>query len=371
MAKALQPAVTAGEIFFELDRFELGDGDRLELSGRWFGVRGRRFVRPSLAVISEDGPLRALADLEHKPWAAEDGQAWEAAFPWRDHAEMLEAELSVAPDITIKLPVPGEEVGGAQRLTVSATGRGRKPRPATEGAGPAPAQRRSRRSPRSAQGDGELDRVRAELKGAREEVDRLRAEQEGTRQELDRLRAELEGSQLAAAQSSNEAAAAGVELAAAQQQRHTAVGGMQAAIEARDAAARARDALVAERDRERRERERLGAELDRSEQSVQWLSSELEQARGAVRHAMREHREVAESRDAALGERDALLQTQEQLAQERDEAVASRGAALVMRNASRAMSRHHHRHAGWVQRGLAIVVLIGAAFALLIVLHVL
>ena len=76
MAKALQPAVKAGEIFFELDRFELGEGDRLELSGRWFGVRGRRFVRPTLAQISEVGPARALADHEHKPWAAEDGEWW-------------------------------------------------------------------------------------------------------------------------------------------------------------------------------------------------------------------------------------------------------------------------------------------------------
>ena len=41
-----------------------------------------------------------------------------------------------------------------------------------------------------------------------------------------------------------------------------------------------------------------------------------------------------------------------------------------MRNASRALP-NHERDAGWLQRGGAIVVLVGAVFALLIVLHVL
>ena len=49
MAEALKPVPTGtGSIFFELDRFEFTDGDRIALSGRWFGVRGRRFVRPTL-----------------------------------------------------------------------------------------------------------------------------------------------------------------------------------------------------------------------------------------------------------------------------------------------------------------------------------
>ena len=35
---------------FELDRFQWAGEDRLEVEGRWFGVRGRRFVRPVLTV---------------------------------------------------------------------------------------------------------------------------------------------------------------------------------------------------------------------------------------------------------------------------------------------------------------------------------
>ena len=63
------------------------------------------------------------ADLEHKPWAPEEGQLWMAAFSCTfEDATSLEAELNVAPDITITLPPPGQAAGGAKR--------GRRERPA-------------------------------------------------------------------------------------------------------------------------------------------------------------------------------------------------------------------------------------------------
>jgi hypothetical protein len=365
MAKALQPAVTAGEIFFELDRFELGDGDRLELSGRWFGVRGRRFVRPSLALIAESGRSRALADLEHKPWAPEDGQAWEAAFPWYPDTDVLEAELSVSPDITIRLPAPSAALDSAQRLeviprddhpTVRPLIRGRDDKPAeneTESPAPKPRQRRAAKPP---DGKAELDALRAELSAVRSE--------------LEQVRSELEAALAAGAESANAAATAGMELAAAQERRDAAVSGLQAAIEARDAANRARDQAGAERDRERDAREQLAAERDRSEETARRVGAELDQAQAALEQAVRERQEATQARDRAIGERDALVQSGARLAHERDEAIASRGAAMVMRNATRALPGHDH-HAGWVQRGGAIVVLIGAVFALLAVLHVL
>ena len=99
-------------IFFELDQFELAGEDRLELRGRWFGVRGRRFVRPTLMLNAAGERRRALADLEHKPWSAEDGELWEAAFPCGvDGKEVAEVELAVAPDIAIPLPAPSESQG--------------------------------------------------------------------------------------------------------------------------------------------------------------------------------------------------------------------------------------------------------------------
>jgi hypothetical protein len=68
-------------------------------------VRGRRFVRPTLVWYEADGAEhQALADLEDKPWAADDGRAWRAVFltdPSLDRA--LTIELTVAPDITVIL----------------------------------------------------------------------------------------------------------------------------------------------------------------------------------------------------------------------------------------------------------------------------
>src|SRR5918996_4261697 len=55
-------------VAFEVDHFEWID-DRLEVSGRWYGLRGHRFVRPALTVeVDDDGDerRRMLADLEHK-----------------------------------------------------------------------------------------------------------------------------------------------------------------------------------------------------------------------------------------------------------------------------------------------------------------
>ena len=78
------------------------------MNGRWFGVRGRRFIRPSLTLVADDEHRRLLADLDHKPWAAEDGEPWHATFPYEEPDDQwFEAELNVAPDITVTLPLPG------------------------------------------------------------------------------------------------------------------------------------------------------------------------------------------------------------------------------------------------------------------------
>jgi hypothetical protein len=359
MAKALQPAVAAGEIFFELDRFEHGESDRLELGGRWFGVRGRRFVRPSLELLAEAGPMRALADLEHKPWAAEDGEYWEAAFPWDFENDVLEVELSVAPDITIRLPAPGAELDSARRISVR---RRRHPSVGT----------RAEHS-RGAELDPEPVTPRARSRPAappRDEREALGEQLAALREQLEQARAELESAQLASAESANSAAAASVELAAAEERRDAALSGMQAAIAARDAAAKARDELARERDHGLHTREQLASERDRARRAAQRLKAELEQARGALQEAVRERQEAVQDRDRARGERDAVRQSEQQLVRERDEATAARGAALVMRNATRAVPGQE-LHAGWIQRGLAIVLLVGAMFALLIILHVL
>src|SRR4051794_36846945 len=80
-AGSIPPASATGAAVFDVERFEWASPEQLELHGRWYGVRGLRFVRPTLMLRAEGVSRRLLATLEHKPWAALDGEPWVAAFP--------------------------------------------------------------------------------------------------------------------------------------------------------------------------------------------------------------------------------------------------------------------------------------------------
>ena len=203
------PAIVA----FELEQLEL-DAGRLTVAGRWSGVRGRRFVRPSLSLIGADRSARVLAELDHKPWAADSGDRWVASFPWSGSAPAGAGfELSVAPDICIRLPPPlggadGELVlkafrpadapdGGAPRRT--------SPRAPTETAAatsaPAVRKSRTRAEPATPPDDETALRARqakareAELarqwKRAVEDRDRALSERDEARRERDQFSAAL------------------------------------------------------------------------------------------------------------------------------------------------------------------------------------
>src|SRR5918999_2312548 len=107
MAVSRDPAAAAPPgVSFEVERFAWADG-RLEITGRWYGIRGRRFLRPTLDVEVDGAPRRMLAVLEHKPWAADDGEEWVAAFDWTgEPVELAVAELAVAPELAVELPPP-------------------------------------------------------------------------------------------------------------------------------------------------------------------------------------------------------------------------------------------------------------------------
>jgi hypothetical protein len=108
------PGAASSEVDFELERFERTAEDRIEISGRWYGLRGRRFVRPVLNLNAGGSRRRAIALLEHKPWAAEDGQVWLAAFRWPDGTgDVSGAELEVGPGLLVELPAMGGEAGAA------------------------------------------------------------------------------------------------------------------------------------------------------------------------------------------------------------------------------------------------------------------
>jgi hypothetical protein len=167
-----------------VERLAATEDGRVEVSGRWFGVRGRRFVRPTLTLtLGEDGPQqRWLADLEHKPWAALDGEPWTAAFPVDvELAGASSIELSVAPDIEIMLRAPEGATGSAAAGPVAAQARSPMAKEDTRG----------RRRP-SARAQAALERERERRAGVDQALEEQRAESRRLSAELGRARAELD-----------------------------------------------------------------------------------------------------------------------------------------------------------------------------------
>ncbi len=276
----------------------------MEVAGRWFGVRGRRFVRPALTIrqAADADQVRALADLEHKPWAAEDGDVWLAAFSVEaDLDDAAEIELSVAPDITVALRRPDSRPARAGDL-LTATQPGRSPvaKAASTQTGQSPAaktpSKHQRRRP-ARTGAQELERLNARLADATQELglererraatDRTleeeRAASRRLRTELGQVQAELE--LLRAAQA--EAAAPAAELETARRDLTSAQ--------------RRHEELVRERDRElseaRRRQEDLARERDQTTQAHAASRTELHERLGALESA----REALEQERAETG----------------------------------------------------------------------
>jgi hypothetical protein len=227
-----------------VERIDASASGRVEVVGRWFGVRGRRFVRPALTLGRKDGEIRALADLDHKPWAAEDGEVWRAAFSVESGLDdAREIELTVAPDIVVplrakgrKLAAPGATLAVAQaaRPSRAAGGESRSAPPAGGTPAGSDGEPRRRASP-----SAELERLGARLAAANHALEQERErraalaktlEEERTtnrnlRTELGQARSELE----IAAAARAEAAEAEAELEAARrelreaQRRHEAL----------------------------------------------------------------------------------------------------------------------------------------------------
>src|SRR3954469_6477068 len=118
------------ELGFELERFDFTAADRLEGTGRWFGVRGRRFVRPVGTRRVAGRRRRMISVLDHKPWAADAEGTWIAAFAWRgEHGRITNARLEVAPDVGLDLPAPGAEAAGAVLHPRAPKREAKQPRP--------------------------------------------------------------------------------------------------------------------------------------------------------------------------------------------------------------------------------------------------
>jgi hypothetical protein len=385
MARTLEPVAPAGRVVFELDRFELANEDQYQLLGRWFGVRGRRFIRPTLTVTVHDQSIRLLADLDDKPWAPEDGVPWRAAFPSRFEAdEVQQAELTVAPDITIELRVAGSGPGQKAK----APSKPAKPKP------PAPAEPAQSAS----------TALRHELAAAQRRQDQLTRQLD--RSEADRTHTaarldELLGNLSEALQDRDQAQAARDEALGRLDElarrhgdialgRDAALGERDAAVKARDAAEAARDTALEERDAARLERdaarqERDAALADRSAAVGAQMRAESERDTAAVSLAhAEEQQELAQTlleqaqieRDQALAahhdavrERESIRGTVNQLNSEMAQHASSRGAAMVMRRATQEPAAFR-THTPLLPRAMAVIFMMAIVVVLLIVLHV-
>jgi hypothetical protein len=261
--------VTEPGVSFELERFEWVGDDRLELVGRWAGLRGHRFLRPTLDVEVGGERRRMLAVLEHKPWAPEEGVDWIAAFTWQgDPAEFDDAELTVSPELAVPLPPAGGAAGAAKKGSKR---------------GAAPVERRPARRPRTAVLEAELRSTLAEAGDLREQ---LRAEQTNVRG----LEAQLQHAreEIAAAE------AAARELDVVRQER--------------DDATAERNEAEAARDTAREEADEARAAAHRAGQEAEQARRELDAARLRLAAAESEHAALIDARDRAREERNAWMQ---------------------------------------------------------------
>src|SRR3954465_7483358 len=110
----------SGDISFELERFEWVSADRLEVEGRWPGVR-RRLPQATLVVEVEGQRRRLRALPDAGPASAE---RWVAAFPWEGDMPVLPgAELEVGRGIVVDLPRPRRsKARGAAAVAAGPTG---------------------------------------------------------------------------------------------------------------------------------------------------------------------------------------------------------------------------------------------------------
>jgi hypothetical protein len=364
MSKALKPADSRmGGVVFELDRFDLTAESGCLLQGRWFGVRGRRFMRPTLTLIGNLRKIRLLADLEHKPWDPEDGRPWEAVFPGAiEDRDLTAAELTVAPDITIALPVPdggsratkGKPASGVETLTREL----------------AEAQREGRRAKRAlAAVEAEKARTAQRLDALAAELDDVTRAYEGAQQERDQAAAERAASLRAheAAIEEGEAARSALERALAE--RDGAVAAREGAVSERDAALAARDQAIAERDAAIMARDDAMSARDAALAARDDATARRDEALAARDVSTSERDAALEVRREALAERDAMKGTSERLKAELADEKTARGAALVMRRATQA-----HRTASAPPRltgAVATIAVLAIVLVILIVVGVL
>ncbi len=384
-------------VTFEVERFEWAADDRLELEGRWFGLRGRRFIRPTLDVQVDGTSRRLLALMEHKPWAALDGEDWLAAFAWEGDRGDVAAELAVGSDMTFELPKPGGGPPGKaspKRLAAAAAGVVQPARRTRDDA-------HERKLADAERARGEMAAEVTALKRAlgqkertvRELQEQLRSAQAdlaaaadvtqvrepepdhddgaALREELESVRADL--------------AAVQADLAAAVAERdrlrtegldeRVADGEREADLrKQRDAAIAARDAALGQAEEATRQRYEAAGALAAVEREVQTSARALEQVTAERDELRASARAARHERESATTERDDALSRLRSTRRERDHARLSRDAARAERphvaGVAEAVRRRGPRALGWLSAERSHDELLALRFAALVALSV-
>jgi hypothetical protein len=275
-------------VAFQLERFELTGDDRLEVAGRWFGVRGLRFVRPSLTVHTDEGERSLLALLEHKPWAAEEGDAWIAAFPWHGASpDPGQAELAVAPSVVVALTEHAADRSGTDT---------------------APPPRRESLRERLASSEEKVRRLEAEVAFLREEREAFVDDVKAAKAEREQASAALAESERERDDALREQSRVAAQLDEAVTSRNEARAERDGALREREEALQARDAVLAQnsdtettRKKAAREREAAIRDRDQAIRERDRIAAELDEAREARIAADHARDEAIRERDAALG----------------------------------------------------------------------
>ena len=312
-------------ITFEVDRLTAGTAGRIEVSGRWYGVRGRRFVRPSLtltlrATTASNGCSPTSSTSRGRRRTARRGSRPSRSMASSTAAERI--ELAVAPDITVELAGgSGPRVNTGRAADLRPAGSTRSPVCATIPPVLAPAPPGPRRSCGCVNGsplaESLITRERTRRQTAEEAVETERQAARTLQAEVGRLRAELD-------------------LAGAvQRELDTASAGLDGLRGQVRELGRERDQLAAHRDEvAARARRRSGPRPQR-------LAGQLADAEAAVRRLTQAGREASATPDAAArGE-----------AGERAVPVRGPGRAGTGRAASGEASGADRRPAGPARRG--------------------
>jgi hypothetical protein len=353
------PASDPGMICFELEQLEVRDDSRLALRGRWYGVRGRRFMRPALTFRTAAGRTRLLADLEHKPWPADEAEPWVAFFPWDPAVgSVSDVELSVAPDISVALPAPGADVPVA----------------------PIPSGRDSFVLARSAPTDPDaLSRKLAEERHRnqllREELDQLREAHVQTvaaTARRDAAVAALEIAQRERGEAIDELERARGEfhqaLASARAEREEAIRASQLARSETAQARSERGAAIRASERLSSERAAAMRTAEKAQQAREDALQAAEQAHVENARALRERDEAAKDRDKTLRQRDKGLNAADQASAE-----AAWGPTPAGQPPRTFTPRRTYRVASgglWAGRALALLVLVAILVAVVVILKV-